>query len=406
MSALPKVNLFAEHQDPDRDRILLVPGYLFFVESVPVPEALEETELESLAQLTLEGLTPFPLEQLTWGFVHDSTAQHLLIFAAYQERLKSAGFSSLENFRQVYPDFLALTNRSQSKPQSYLLVTHEGITAAQFPAGARFPIAIHSLPRELPEEKIEEGQETEKTANPAIAKLQDEEEATFDSFLDEEFPLKETLAQPLSVFSTDSGAVQFSVAGEAFSTLDDNNLWTGDLRPPEFAKRVRSQRRRDQILWKGLNWAALLVVIFLFLEGLRLAGAILVDQRLQKIERREDKAANLAGRNDLVNRLELRASGQLRPFATLSLMNRTRPENIYFTTVEASDFNRFRVEGIASNPNEVNRYAESLREMGYFESVLQQNNRVVSGQVTFTLDLLIEELPTAQTAVAQKKVDS
>jgi len=405
VSTLPKVNLFAQDQDPDRDRILLIPGYLFFVESVPVSDALEETELESLAQLTLEGLTPFPLEQLFWGYVHDSTAHHILIFAAYQERLKNAGLTSLENFRQVYPDFLALTNSSQSKPQSYILVSPEGVTAAKFPAGARFPSDIHSLPRDLPEEELGEG-EDEKSSHSIIRELQAEEEENLNSYLGEEFPLRETISRPISASFTDSGSVQFSMAGETFSTLKENNLWSGDLRSTDFANQVRSRRRRDQILWKGLNWAALMVVLFLFLEGLRLAGAIVVDQRLQKIESREEKAANLAGRNDLVNRLELRASGQLRPFSTLSLMNRTRPETIYFTTVEASDFNRFRVEGIASNPNEVNRYAESLREMGYFESVLQQNNRVVSGQVTFTLDLFIQELPTAQTEVARKEVDS
>lgn len=403
MSTLPNIKLFADNQDPERDRILLIPGYLFFVQSVSVEEELTAPDLASLAQLTLEGLTPFPLEQLVWGYAQDLVSRHLLIFAAYQERLKGAGYSNLERFRQVYPDFLVLTNESQTEPATYFHVTRDGVTAAQFPAGARFPLHLHSLPRDLlegSEAPAEEAPEDTLT----VEALHPEERQAFGDFLDEAaFPERDTLTQQVSAYPTDAGSVRFSLDGKTYSELKEENLWSADLRPSAFANRVRTQRRRDHFLWKWMNWAAILVLVFLCLEGLRLTGAVVVNQRLQKIENREEKVANLASRNELVNRLELRASGQLRPFSTLSVMNRTRPETLYFTTIEAGDINRFIVEGIASNPNEVNRYAESLREMGYFESVLQQNNRVVSGQVTFTLRLVIDEVPAAQTEVAQKE---
>ncbi len=392
MNALPKVNLFAEAEAPERDRILLLPGYLFFVESIPLAENLSLEDTASLAVLSLEGLTPFPLEQLSWGYAVDEKTRHLLLFAAYQERLKAAGFSKLEPFRQVYPDFLALENTSSSSPKTHILSTSEGLTAANFAAGARFPSDVAALPPPSPESDEENRDDRSATPPPDLESLT--------PGLDlEHFPLGQSLEGPLQGRFTESGSLLFSTPGHE-SSFPASALWTADLRSNDYAQKTRSARNRDRILWRVLTYAACFALALFLLEGFRFGTHFVIQHRNQKIEERATKVSQLAARNELVNRLELRASGRLRPFTALQVMNRTRPPSIYFTTIESGEFNRFEVEGIASNPNEVNQYVESLRNTGYFESVEQQNNRVVSGKVSFTLRLVISELPATQTQVA------
>lgn len=394
MNALPKVNLFAEAEAPERDRILLLPGYLFFVESIPLAEDLSPEDTESLAVLTLEGMTPFPLEQLSWGYTVDKKTRHLLLFAAYQERLKAAGYPNLEPYRQAYPDFIALDNSGADAPQTHILSTPEGLTAASFEAGARFPSEVAALPPPPPpdEEAPENKEDAEAAPSPDFESLN----ADYDKA---RYPLGRSLEGPVEGRVNETGTLFFN-APQLESTMPASAIWTADLRPESYARKIRSERRRDQLLWRILTYAAGLTLALLLLEGFRFGSHLVIQNRNQQIEQRADEVNQLAARNELVNRLELRASGQLRPFTTLQVMNRTRPSSIYFTTIEAGEFNRFEVEGIASNPNEVNQYVQTLRNTGYFESVEQQNNRVVSGKVTFTLRLVIDELPATQTQVA------
>ena len=92
-----------EHQSD----VLILPTEYFFCECVEVPSNITTSELADFAELSIEGISPFPLEQLRWGFVTSVDGRSAFIYAALNERLKSAGFTELESYNWVLPDFSA-----------------------------------------------------------------------------------------------------------------------------------------------------------------------------------------------------------------------------------------------------------------------------------------------------------
>jgi Tfp pilus assembly protein PilN len=85
--------------------VLWIPSEYFFVEQVEVPPAVSSGELADYAELSMEAIAPFPLEQLRWGFRSTPDGQHILLYAALYERLKHAGYEALETYTWVLPDF-------------------------------------------------------------------------------------------------------------------------------------------------------------------------------------------------------------------------------------------------------------------------------------------------------------
>jgi len=394
LKTLTKFNLFSEEHSSDAERVLLLPGYLFVVESIPLTGKLSHEELESLALLTLESITPFTIEQLHWGYVSDAGGNHLLLFAAYRERAGKAGYGTLENFRQVYPDFLCLSNTGNSQPATHILNGPEGWVAASFEPEARFPVHVAAIAHPVEDEGS--SLPDEKSRDRLIPEI------LFQDMDREKYPVGKTVEGNVRTRVVESGVIQFLAETGESVPLPPEQVWCADLRPLEFGEKIRKQRKRERILWKAVSFAAMAAIILLVLEGVHFAGERVNRIREDKIAAQAVKVAQLGSRNDLVNRLELRSTGRLRPFRTLEIMNRSRPETLYFTDIEAGDVNRFTIEGIASNPNEVNDYADSLRETDYFDSVIQQNRRVVSGQVNFTLQLVVNELPSNQAASTQE----
>ena len=88
--------------------VLVLPAEYFFIEKVEVPAALSPAELSDFAELSMEAVSPFPLDQLRWGFSSAPDGQHLLIYAALKDRLKLAGHAELESYTWVLPDFTSL----------------------------------------------------------------------------------------------------------------------------------------------------------------------------------------------------------------------------------------------------------------------------------------------------------
>ena len=96
-----------ETEQAHQSDVLILPTEYFFCECVEVPSNITNSELADFAELSMEGIAPFPLEQLRWGFVTSVDGKSAFIYAALNERLKRAGFTELEGYNWVLPDFSA-----------------------------------------------------------------------------------------------------------------------------------------------------------------------------------------------------------------------------------------------------------------------------------------------------------
>ena len=74
----------------NQDKVILVPDYYFYTELLELPIGLDAEEIQNYAEYTLEDSSPFPVEQLYWGFLtNQEDASCMLLYAAYKPRLKA-----------------------------------------------------------------------------------------------------------------------------------------------------------------------------------------------------------------------------------------------------------------------------------------------------------------------------
>ncbi len=373
--------------------MLTLPGHLFFVESVELPTALEANEIADFAELTVESIAPFPLEQIHWGFLHAPDATHLLIYAAHRDRLKKHSDATLDAYAWVLPDFAHLQGAHFPEATEVTLLSESCVTLLHFESEAEVPCAAASLPL------------GSKTIASVIATLRKETEGNDHFARKRSLRLIDTTVseQGLPTFyHVEDGADNGSAYGN-WSELNPSEklLWQADIRSGEFKESERSARRTSALIAKITAWAALFALLLVGLEILLMAGNAWLGTKTNLIAQQRPGVERIQGKEAFINKVETFApENELRPIAILEALNTTRPKGIYFTSTEASGENQIKVDGIASTINEFNRYTESLSNSGIFSLLGNPKQLTRSGKTTFTVEL---DYHHRQAAVATPK---
>jgi hypothetical protein len=71
---------------PPPPKVALLRDAVFFSRAVAVPAGATRAEVVSLVGLALEGLSPFPLAQLYYGYFWPEGATQVLAYASYRRR--------------------------------------------------------------------------------------------------------------------------------------------------------------------------------------------------------------------------------------------------------------------------------------------------------------------------------
>lgn len=356
---------------PKTFNLCVLPAEFFFVERIEIPEALEAGELDDFAELTMEGLAPFPLEQLNWGFLCDSKYQTLVLYAALKDRLKHAGHEALEAHTWALPDFACLLGARFAEPVDVLLQTAEHTTHLRFPKGEEIP---HVMENFAPEGA---GLDALGTGKPAVLELR-LIEPEFDTTGRPTFRL-ETIGDP-------------GIEGNwSPLTPDEASLWRADIRPSDFKAAERSARRTTTLITRLLRYAARFALFLVLLEGLLYAGQFWLGSRENQIASQTTAVRRVEDKQSLTNKLEQVAQNELRPIAILEAANQIRL-NLGDTGIEYDETviegsNRITIEGKANTISELNNYTDSLENSGTFALVGSPRQITRSGKTTFTVTL-------------------
>lgn len=374
-----------EHQAvPGAFNVCVLPAEFFFVERIEIPDALEAAELDDFAELTMEGLAPFPLEQLNWGFLCDPKHQTLVLYAALKDRLKRSGYEALEDHTWVLPDFACLLGARFVEPINVLLRTSEHTTHLRFPEGEELPHVIENFDREGA------GLEALGAGENALLELR-----LIEPGLDEK-------GRPTFRFET----IGDTAIGGHWSPLtpDEASLWRADVRPLSFKAAERSARRTTALITRLLRYAARFALILVLLEGLLYAGQFWLGSQEDQIASQTTAVRRVEDKQSLTNKLEQVAQNELRPIAILEAANQIRL-NLGNTGIEYDETviegsNRITIEGKANTISELNNYTDSLENSGTFALVGSPRQITRSGKTTFTVTLdyqhtAIEEEPEA-----------
>ncbi len=364
----------------EAEQVLRLPGHLFFVESVELPPALEAEEIADFAELTVESIAPFPIDQLNWGFLYTDDATTLLIYAAHRDRLKKCAGDQLETYAWVQPDFASLVGARFPEATEIALVAEDCLTIAHFETGAEAPYAILSHPFD-----------------------HDDNLATAIKALSAEIENSPTIYKKLVIRLVDTEVNEQGLPTFHFAELDgtahtdyghwsslspsEKTLWQADIRSAAFKTSERSARRTSALLTKITAWAALIGLLLILMEGILFGANMWSASKQKRISQQQPAVARIEDQQTLMNKLEQVAQNELRPIAILEALNQARPDGIYFTSTDAEGENRITIDGIANTINDLNRYTESLSRSGNFELIGTPKSITRSGTTTFSATL-------------------
>ena len=344
-----------------REITLLIPGEHFFCEDIPLPDGTEDQDLESLATLALEdeSFSPYPVEQLAWGFFGSVEFGHMIIFATPFTKLRSLGWQNLEHFRRVFPSFVSLLGVKFEQPTIRFLLAEETLTAASFKEGCTAPVNIFSLP----------------TNNEDPESIQDVR-AKLLSLLDlEKFELEPDILVLDEFARTKDGFFKFehtwlegkdaSLELEQDVMLEADELWKVDLRPPLFKGTEQKRRRLSRIKWNAMiSWTLGMAAILLMLAGvnyLRVVSsskALVSKQMFAEVPKvREDQK--------LLEKLRQNKLGGIDVFGALGRLGAHRRigadgPDLWFSEAHFESRNEVKLEGQGKNVEAINNFIEEL----------------------------------------------
>ena len=373
------------HFDPAKaEQVLILPGYLFFVETIEIPRELESSEIHDFAELSLESVAPFPIDQLYWGYLYQKDMPTLLLYAAYRGRINNDGFTDLNDYAWVVPDFATLSGARFSNDTLVLLEGHNNsVSMVYFESDTEIPkyVWVNTFAEPITESVIQslraEVRDLPQTVptlhlHPTVATVNENGLPTFEHNVSEQ-----------------NGDRAYNGAWQILSPKE-SGLWQMDVRSADFKIAEQSKRRMSTLITRITGWAAIFMLILIGLEGLLFASQNWLQTQLAQIERQQEAVLKVEEKQTLVNKLDLVAQNELRPIEMLEAANDIRLElnlDIEYDNVVVEGENHITIEGKASSITALNRYVDSLESSGLFKLLAEPEYLTKSGKTTFNISL-------------------
>ena len=380
------------------EEVLILPGCLFFIETVEVPSSLEASEVPDFAELSLESISPFPIDQLNWGYLYHEGASTLLLYATHRDRLKNLGYSNLNEYAWALPDFATLAGACFTEDTLVALESTNSVSLLYFKRNTKIPqsIGVDTLDTSMFEHTVE-------MLKSGIKDLPEETPCLHLK------PVTTTLSEnDLCIFEqtpTQQTEDLHSKGSWQKLTPTESQLWQADVRYTYFKKAEHSKRQTSALIRRITGWAAIFAVILIGIEGVLIATENWLNTQIDLIEAQRNAVSKVEEKQILVNKLEQVAQNELRPIEILEAANNIRLRlklGIEYDSVVVENENHITIEGKASSVNSLNRYAENLKNSGRFELLETPEYLTRAGKTTFKVslaykpDISIEEDSTSQ----------
>jgi hypothetical protein len=349
---------------------IFVPAERFFVRVVPLaPDAEPEAQVE----IALEGLAPFPLPQLFWGFVVAPDRGSALVYAAHRRRFSAEEIKSWQQAALVVPAFLALAGRPANVPA---VLVHTG--GPQL-AGAAWRHAADQLPSLV----MVRGYPAEPTP---------EERQAFAKDLASRAGLGTTaprfVAGEPGVASGRDG-LQFRLGG-IDATLRRDQLDFLDVRDREFLAERRRLLRRGTLLWRAMLAGAVTALVAAAVESAALALHMRAAGLQAVIAAQTPTVQRLETAHTLATRVDELARQRLRPFEMLVVLNEKRPASVQFVRTTTQGSNTVEVEAQTANAGDVSNFEQALHDAAGVATVKTRDIRARDGVTSFVITVVFQ----------------
>jgi hypothetical protein len=357
---------------PPPPNVVLLSDAMFFSRALPVTAGASPAEAATQVELALEGISPFPLAQLYYGWFWVPGAEHALVFAAYRRRFATEQTEAWAGADLVLPAFAAVLGVETEAATTVVLHAPEGLTAVHWESS---PVPVKVLCRELeagaPEEVRAAARDDLVHAIGGSRKVIELDSALVPdpATSDREFVFR-------------SGSLVSRLAGPRVAALDVRDK--GDLAA------LRNARRRDVGMWRvALGAVAALVLLGVGELGL-VGGRMWQDVRQARIRAQKPTVDKIMSSQSLANRIEELATKRLLPFEMINALfeDNRKPAEITFqrvVTLPQTGIHTLTIDATSSTAGQVSVYEATLRNLPMIQRVEVRDLRTRGETATFTI---------------------
>jgi len=364
-------------------KVVLLPDHAFFVRLMPLAPDTPPDGVPGQVELALEGLSPFPVAQLCYGYFHPPGAARVLVYAAYRRRFTVDDAATWADADAVLPAFAAWLGLAPARPQALLMASADFITAVGWDGHDAVPavVATQTLAAGISAE------ERAAVRAKLVAQLKN-------------LPTPVEVPVPVGTSSRVGDAGLRFTAGPVDSRLDAAQLDALDVRDKEELAARRRDRARNLYLWRAVVGCAAAIVLAGGLE-LGLKGARLwLDSRAARAVAQAPAVKDIETKHNLATHIEELSTRRLMPIRMLEIVNEKRPRTIQFLRAATKGLFVLEVEGQTNATPDVFNYEAALRDLPACEHVALGQTVDRGGITRFTLTVTFK--PEALRPVAPK----
>jgi hypothetical protein len=359
---------------PPPPRVALLPDALFFIRSIPITKGATAAEATAQAELALEGISPFPLAQLYYGWHWVPGAENALVFASYRRRFTAEQTAEWDRAELVLPAFAAVLAAPVEPGTTIVLDAVEGLTAVHWSDSAvPTKVAFRAVAAE--------------------ATLEDRDRLR-DDLLREIGGSKKVidLESPISADPATSDREVVFRAGDLVSRLPAATGSSIDVRDKGELASLRSARKRDVILWRVALGCAAALMFLAIGEFALIGGRAWHSVRERQYKAEKPLVDRITAVHELTNRIDDLATKRLLPLEMVTQVvgenNERIPADIQFTRVHAEQgaglYTLF-IEGKTENQAQVNAYETTLKNLPAVQNARAQFSQTRGSSATFTI---------------------
>lgn len=367
--------------------VLLLPSELFFCLELDRPDDVKGQELVEYVELNLEGSSPFPLDQLAWGFLTHDSEQRIFVFAAYHPRLRAAGYDEADDAWHLWPGFVAGLGEKPTQNIIRFFAHGHSLAAVYLPAGSSVPSNLVAM-----EVKASSGEPGAAVSN---ADWLAARQRLLKRLKGDDFSPEAHVCLVDAPKVDEKGGIhrRYTALRDAEITpefqklpgMSEDQCWQADVRDGFLLKRVRQAREAaNYIWWSSIAAVGLIALLVLGQIGLKL-GDLYITRQNRLYESELEAVMLIQENHELLNTINQFTQEELHPFFLLEKLNDIRPKEIYFSKAYAESYNEFKAigEGTAT-VQQVNRYVEQLQQTAEIDRV-ESDVKVVRGVTRFEL---------------------
>ncbi len=398
-----------------REVTLRIPGEHFFCESFSLPAKVvaqvssgdEAKSVVSVVENYVEGLlnessfSPYPAEQLAWGYHFCDVSRKVLVFAAPYAKLSQLGWDNFELFRRVFPSFVSLLGDTYEESKLVLFIFEETLTAATFSPQSSVPDELLSLPFDPSNEDSFE------SARGKLLSLLDLSSYTLSPDI---LVAGDVTRSPDGFFEFDHylrEGTDVALRDDLLVRMSADDLWSHDLRTPSFKSSEKIKRLKERGLWRAFKLSSvLLVALFLSFVTCKIFE---LKQRAQS--QAADKMAMevplVLESQKLLEKLRQNKLGGIDPFGSIARLSihrggTTDRPSLWFSKAHFETRNHVKLEGEGINVESVNTFISNFEGAGVAQLRKSRSGdeyreiKSDGGKTTFEIQInLLEEEPVS-----------